>query len=557
MPQKVMRVAATPLWTPGGPGRLRDAMQLNPWVFLALKFMWWWVIHPVHTATFWLGLASLVFLGWQFTVAIVCAVVVLVYCLRVGWAAQGCSPASPIILVKGYWHLRKVQRLWPECCEAGNVLSRGQRRIVPTVRWRITPHGVSVVAKVGKCGRTVDELAKGSAGLEAVVGATAVVVERIYNGAALVTFAWGDDTARLLTVDDLPGSPEGYASFGRESGGESISVSHRTSLLLVGETGSGKSNIVWALIASLLKEGTPFRLRVVDPAGGVELSVLEGAPYTTAYTDKAKGADALITQARDSMYARLHDMKVRGVRKHEPTVQEPLDITIIDEVLLLGEMLKKGVTSPLGEILSTGRKAGYVVWGLSQLGQVDALGRVRDLFAQRICLATKSREMTEAVLGPSAEAEGARCSKIPANQPGVGYLYVNGIRGYRKFRAVYISDDDTLTLAQGIVPAGFSAPLKAESDELAKRKTARYELYSLTDRLLYIGISANPNERFKEHADPTSDDYKIWWPQVDLSKTVITWYPNRRKAKAMETKAIRERRPVYNVSEVEDGEATG
>jgi S-DNA-T family DNA segregation ATPase FtsK/SpoIIIE len=554
MAQKVMRVAATPLWTPGGPGRLRDAVQLNPWVFLSLKFMWWCIIHPVHIGAIVLGLAALILVGWQLSVILLVSIVVFFACVRVGWAAQGCSPASLIILVCGYWHLRKVQRRWPDCCEAANVLSRGTRRVVPVRRWRITPTGVSVVARVGKCGRTVEEMSKGSSGLEAVVGATSVDVTRVANGLALVSLSWGDSTAKVLTVADLPGSPNGYASFGREAGGESIHVSLYTSLLMVGETGSGKSNIIWALIASLLQDNIPFRIRVIDPAGGVEMALLENAPYCTAYTDKAKGADALITQARDSMMARLHDMKTRQVRKHVPSEAEPLDITIIDEILLLGDMLKKGVTSPMGEILSTGRKAGYIVWGLSQLGQVDALGRIRDLFAQRICLATKSREMTEAVLGPSAEAEGARCSKIPASTPGVGYLYINGIRGYRKFRAVFISDANTEELAMGIVPSAFkgNTELTHVDDVLASRKTARYMLYNTDGRLLYVGITVNPNTRFGEHATE-----RIWWDQVDMSRTVITWYPNRKKAKAQETKAIRTLHPIYNVSEVEDGEATG
>jgi predicted GIY-YIG superfamily endonuclease len=265
------------------------------------------------------------------------------------------------------------------------------------------------------------------------------------------------------------------------------------------------------------------------------------------------------------MDCRLDAMKKRGVRKHIPTAEEPLDILIIDELLLLQELVKRGVDSPLATILSTGRKAGYVVWALSQVGQVDALGRVRDLFPQRICLATKSREMTEAALGPGAEQAGARCSQISEKTPGVGYMFYDGRRGFIKFRAVFIPDDYARLISQGVLPAlsemarrqswtaGITGSRFGTQDYSTQpRRTAVYRLYSSDGRLLYVGITYNPNTRFQEHAAE-----KVWWEDVDMTKTEIRWYKNRKLAKKAETEAIATEHPVFNVAEAPlyDGDA--
>jgi DNA segregation ATPase FtsK/SpoIIIE, S-DNA-T family len=545
MPQRTMRVAETPLWAVGGPGRFRDAFPLPPWLFLSMRAFWWWVRHPVLSATVVLGL----WIGVGSGIAAAAGVVVLIAVTRVGarvfWAARGCTPASPKNLCVGMWRLWWVRRRWPDCCEAANVLSRGTKAIVPMRGWRIRPTGVTAVARVGRVGRTVSELRKGAAALAAVTGAEHVDVTARGTGMAVVNFLWGDVTTKELETADLPGAPEGRASFGWDTGGQAATIYTNLSLLVVGRTGSGKSTLAWALIASLIREGVPFRLRVIDPAGGVEMSLLEDAPYTRYYTDKISAADKLIEQARDSMRARLHEMKARGIRKHIPTPDEPLDITIIDEILLLTDALKGGShKTPIGEILSTGRKAGYAVWGLSQLGQVDVLGRIRDLFPQRICLATTSPDITNAALGQEAESNGAACSEISLDAAGTGYLYVDGVAGFRKFRSVYVTDIDTQDIASGKLPQRFRHGGTTYGN--ANRRTAVYELYAVNDRLLYVGIAYNPVQRLQEHSE---EDF--WWSQVDMDKTVIKWWKTRKAAKKEETKQIHARHPVFNIQEQE------
>lgn len=203
------------------------------------------------------------------------------------------------------------------------------------------------------------------------------------------------------------------------------------SLLIGGESESGKSNLVWHILDRLNALQIPYRLWVIDPAGGVELTDLEESPLTRQYADRAKDVNNLILAFHDSMEARLAQLKKRKVKRHFPTPTEPVEICIIDELLLVKAALNADdVTSPVGEILAVGRKALHIIIGCSQLGQKDSIGAIRDLFPQRICLRTRTREATDAVLGTQATDQGAACHKISG--PGEGYVYTDQSETYEK-----------------------------------------------------------------------------------------------------------------------------
>ena len=96
---------------------------------------------------------------------------------------------------------------------------------------------------------------------------------------------------------------------------------------------------------------------------------------------------------------------------------------------------------------------------------------------------------------------------------------------------------------------------RAYGGRLADKDTALYILYNTEGRCLYVGVTTNPNTRFSEHRED-----KVWWTQVDLNKTQITWYQGRRarqRAEEAEVKMISELRPLFNVKDTEEGEATG
>lgn len=203
------------------------------------------------------------------------------------------------------------------------------------------------------------------------------------------------------------------------------------SVLIGGESGSGKSNMVWKILKGLNDFKIPYRLHVIDPAGGVELQDLEDSPYLVNYVDRANKADKLIARMRDDMDARLAYMKQNRTRKHAPTIEHPLIVLIIDELLLLSTQLKQGVSSPLGELLAVGRKAGFIVIACTQIGQVDTIGRIRDLFPQRICFAVRTSDMADAILGTFATRDGAEAHLL--SRPGEGYVFAEDSNSHEKY----------------------------------------------------------------------------------------------------------------------------
>lgn len=70
-------------------------------------------------------------------------------------------------------------------------------------------------------------------------------------------------------------------------------------------------------------------------------------------------------------------------------------------------------------------------------------------------------------------------------------------------------------------------------------RTALYRLYDVDRKLIYVGITGNPEVRFAQHA---SD--KPWWPRVVHRE--IEWYGSRAAAAAAEEAAIKLKSPTAN-----------
>lgn len=71
-------------------------------------------------------------------------------------------------------------------------------------------------------------------------------------------------------------------------------------------------------------------------------------------------------------------------------------------------------------------------------------------------------------------------------------------------------------------------------------RTALYRLYDPTGRLLYIGITWDPDDRWKRHAVS-----KSWWPLV--ARKDVTWLRGTwDEALEIEAEAIRAEKPIFN-----------
>jgi hypothetical protein len=70
-------------------------------------------------------------------------------------------------------------------------------------------------------------------------------------------------------------------------------------------------------------------------------------------------------------------------------------------------------------------------------------------------------------------------------------------------------------------------------------RTALYRLYDADERLLYVGITADPEYRWTQHAKD-----KEWWPSV--ARKSVEWFEARGRAASAEISTIRQELPQYN-----------
>jgi predicted GIY-YIG superfamily endonuclease len=77
---------------------------------------------------------------------------------------------------------------------------------------------------------------------------------------------------------------------------------------------------------------------------------------------------------------------------------------------------------------------------------------------------------------------------------------------------------------------------------LAAERTALYRLHDGAGVLLYIGITHDPESRWRAHAGT-----KSWWPEVIRKE--VEWHADRLLAETAEVAAIRAELPVHNVDD--------
>ena len=82
----------------------------------------------------------------------------------------------------------------------------------------------------------------------------------------------------------------------------------------------------------------------------------------------------------------------------------------------------------------------------------------------------------------------------------------------------------------------------SQAEMKATPSQALYRFFDADGHLLYVGISLNPGERWKQHrAD------KPWW--LEVASITIDHLPDRDAALQAETAAIKSERPRYNIAQ--------
>ncbi|MGH9005031.1 MAG: FtsK/SpoIIIE domain-containing protein, partial [Acidimicrobiia bacterium] len=274
-----------------------------------------------------------------------------------------------------------------------------------------------------------------------------------------------DPLAQVITLPAPAAVDLGAIQLGRREDGGDWTVRLRGShTLIAGATGAGKGSVLWSLIRGLgpaIRDGL-VRLWVLDPKGGLELAGGQPLFDRFAYQTAADMA-VLLEDAVAVMQARARRLMGR-TRLHEPSVDEPLIVVVVDELASLTAYAERDdrrrISAAMSLLLSQGRAVGVVVVAALQDPRKDVLP-FRDLFPTRIALALVEAEQTDLVLGRGARIRGADCSRIPLTTPGIGWVWCDGEQEPARVRAGWVSDEDIAAMVAACTP---DSPTPTDND---------------------------------------------------------------------------------------------
>lgn len=274
---------------------------------------------------------------------------------------------------------------------------------------------------------------------------------------------WADPLAQpLIGTEDagLAGTditePAEVGSY--EDGAPAFIEIYQRHTLVGGAAGSGKSVFLQLLLARCgLALNT--RLFLLDAKGGVELGFWESVAVASGgrfVVTQAAGIE-LLDEVLELMASRLEAMRAAKVRKHVPTLEEPQIVVLIDELAAFTQGLDKKsaqeFNARLYTLVAQGRAAGISVIAATQKPTIETVGAARDLFHYRVAFACPTPSMSDVILGEGQASAGADASTIPQGYGGVGFVLAEGDKVARRFRAIYLDDDQLEALAALAVSA--------------------------------------------------------------------------------------------------------
>jgi DNA segregation ATPase FtsK/SpoIIIE, S-DNA-T family len=258
----------------------------------------------------------------------------------------------------------------------------------------------------------------------------------------LATVVSCKDFAGLATVTgaeiDLRKVWSGRTEYGTDWH-QSLAGSHT---LHAGVTGAGKGAQLWCPLVSIapaIRDGL-VRLSGIDPKG---MELAYGRRIFARYAVTGRDALALL----DDLIAGADKRKAEfaGWSRSVPISRDnPLEIVEFDEIGALiryigDRKLREQIAERVALLTTQGRALGYTVRGYVQEPTKDTVP-VRELFPRRICLRVATKSHVGMVLGDQAYDRGAWANRIGESEPGVGYLFGEGIREPLRVRGGWVPD---------------------------------------------------------------------------------------------------------------------
>lgn len=241
---------------------------------------------------------------------------------------------------------------------------------------------------------------------------------------------------------------------------QSIRGSHT---LIGGATGAGKGSLMWAPLLSIapaIRDGL-CRVNGIDPKG---MELAYGRDVFHRYAVSSKDALELLDDLVDQMETRKRAHA--GTTRLVPITRDtPLEIVEFDEIGALlryvgDRKTREAITERIALLTTQGRALGFTVRGYVQEPTKDTVP-VRELFPRRICLRVASKSHVGMVLGDQAYDRGAWANRIGESEPGVGYLFGEGVREPLRVRASWVPDGAIKELERFVTGArcGPAAPV--------------------------------------------------------------------------------------------------
>jgi S-DNA-T family DNA segregation ATPase FtsK/SpoIIIE len=240
---------------------------------------------------------------------------------------------------------------------------------------------------------------------------------------------------RILEDPEVAANPSRIAfALGRDVAGHAraADLAKMPHLLIAGATGSGKSVMVNALIASLLMRATPdeVRLILVDPKR-VELADYNGVPHlmvpVITEADRARAALKWAVAEMETRFRRFAGAAVRNITSFNETRADPTDrmpylVIVVDELADL-MMLRDGKTAedPIVRLAQKARATGIHLVLATQRPSVNVVtGLIKANFSSRIAFAMASQIDSRTIIdAPGAEDLIGRGDMLfqPSDQP--------------------------------------------------------------------------------------------------------------------------------------------
>ncbi len=260
--------------------------------------------------------------------------------------------------------------------------------------------------------------------LQLALGAKSIRIEAPVPGKGYVGLEVPNEKAEVVRLRDVLESAEfkkvksplaialGQGVDGTPVAADLASMPH---LLIAGTTGSGKSVCVNTIIASLLLNNPPNRVKfvMVDPKR-VELTQYNGIPHLVAPVvvelERIVSVLKWVTREMDERYRRFSNAAARNIEdynKHLPAGEDPMHyiVVIIDELADLMMLAPDDTERVITRIAALARATGIHLVIATQRPSVDVVtGLIKANFPARIAFAVAGNTDSRVILDqPGAE----------------------------------------------------------------------------------------------------------------------------------------------------------